>query len=386
MLSRIFCRESSVESSNNLSHWPDPMDKLPHPANEEFCRYLVGNWQSVGLPRHRLETVSPSRDLVELFDNLVEQLDDDAGITKDTVYGLRVAATAYHLVFAWAQGSRDIFVKLRPEHHKEAVEMGGRLDATYPANWVEFLAGGARMPVTLRSQWRKVIRHWMRVSYNDSLEGRPALQAHLLNPPPPKEIPPEVEQTAKKNKDAFRITLTLSVRSKQLGSLDPLCALLVGRAWLETAKNHRDRSHQPVSVVSEKAEICFPRKENPWRFSRWGYVIGLAIGFAVFGFGWVPLLCGPAGGLLSGLVGILVDGIRSVEVTVRGALPDVMAASEDLRTWLSVENGRRVRLDVWDDGHLEAEARKPEDAQAMFEAAIAFKARKGSENVGPASD
>src|SRR5258708_40263204 len=50
---------------------------------------------------------------------------------------LPISATPYHRVFAWAQGRDAIFIKLRPEWYKEALADGGRLDASYPAGWVD---------------------------------------------------------------------------------------------------------------------------------------------------------------------------------------------------------------------------------------------------------
>ena len=168
MFQRIFRRYRKVEPATELFTIPDPMKEFPNPGNQELFSYLISAWESLKLPPEKVFEYSPHPDLIELFDELTGAF-GVRDIRRATIYARRVAATSDNLVFAWAQGMRAIFIKLPPDRHAEALAAGGRLDGTYPPNWVEFLAGGTRMAGYNSIAWRSVILKWMEISYKDCI-------------------------------------------------------------------------------------------------------------------------------------------------------------------------------------------------------------------------
>lgn len=173
MWQRIFRGRGAAERSTNQPPLPDPMDKFPHPGNLDFFDFLIRSWP-LQAPQERIFSASPHLDLVQEFDEITDQLVSIGDVKKSIIYGVRFAVTRDNLVFAWAHGMRGIFIKLPQEQHKAAVAVGGRLDATYPPNWVEFLAWGARMPARYELKWRQIILHWMQVSYDEYAEILPS--------------------------------------------------------------------------------------------------------------------------------------------------------------------------------------------------------------------
>jgi hypothetical protein len=168
MFQRIFRRNRTVEPVAANSLLPDPMQQFPNPENQKLFSSLISNWQLQKLPPEKVFESSPHPELVELFDVLSGAF-GVRDIRRATIYGKRLAATSDNLVFAWAQGMRAIFIRLQPDWHKEAIAAGGRLDATYPPNWIEFLAGGTRMAGYNSIAWRSVILKWMQISYEDCM-------------------------------------------------------------------------------------------------------------------------------------------------------------------------------------------------------------------------
>jgi regulator of extracellular matrix RemA (YlzA/DUF370 family) len=55
-----------------------------------------------------------------------------------------------------------------------------------------------------------------------------------------------------------------------------------------------------------------------------------------------------------------------------------MAASNDLSSWLSTAHGRKVRLEVLDETHIETEAHKPEEVAQMFQPAVRLQEQRMS--------
>jgi hypothetical protein len=356
------------------------MDALPHPANEELFRYLVTTWKSYGYPPPKPVDMTVAPWWIKLFDSLADELDEPEKITKDMIYGTRIAATPYHLVFAW-MGGDAIFVKIRTERHKEALAAGGRLDPTYPPNWVEFMVGGMRMPAALRSQWRDVIRYWMQVSYTDSLEGTAAQKADIgaftIKPP-------EEAQQPDPRENALCITLTLTTTYSDLDSLKPFCAALTSPRRVEAAKEYTDRTGKGLITLSDKTNlfISFPQRPNNRRFIFQGCLGGLLLGVTFFDPDSVgsilPLLFAPVGGMLAFSATSAINLSRSADVMVRGTLKEIMAASNDLSSWLSTAHGRKVRLEVLDETHIETEAHKPEEVAQMFQPAVRLQEQRMS--------
>lgn len=361
------------------------MDALPHPANEELFRYLVTSWKSNGYPPPKPVDMTTAPWVFKLFDSLADELDEPGKIAKEMIYGRRVAANPYHLVFAWIGGS--IFVKLQPGRHKEALAAGGRLDATYPPNWVEFMVGGIRMPAAMRSQWRDVIRYWMQVSYTDSLEGTAAQKVGIgafTIKPPEEAKQPDPRETA------LCITLTLTTTRGDLDSLKPFCAALTSARRVEAAKEYTDRTGKGLIALSDKTNllIIFPDRPNNRRFIFQGCVMGVALGGSLFGSGAVdsavfPLLCAPIGGMLAFCVTSAINLSRSAEVMVRGTLQEIIAASDKLCSWLSEGHRRRACLEVLDESHIKTEAHKPEEVAQMFQPAVRLQEQRIS-TVNPA--
>ena len=152
-----------TSTARDLIASPDPMTKYPHPENQELFAYLRSEWK---LPHDELiYHTSPYYELVDL----VNDLTNVGPVKRGLLYGRLIVANPRDLVFVWTQGMAYIFVKLRPEHHEAACRDGGRLDPTYPPNWVEFVAGGQRVPRMKRLQWRSVIYLWIQTSYDDSM-------------------------------------------------------------------------------------------------------------------------------------------------------------------------------------------------------------------------
>jgi hypothetical protein len=171
MFQRFFRRYRTVEPATRISALPDPMQQFPNPGNHELFSFFISDWRSQKLPPEKMFEYSPHPELMELFDELCGAF-GVRDIKKATLYGKRLAAIPDNLVFAWAQGIAEIFIRLQPSRHTEAVAAGGRLDATYPPNWVEFIAGGTRMAGYNAIAWRSVILKWMQIGYEDCLNLR----------------------------------------------------------------------------------------------------------------------------------------------------------------------------------------------------------------------
>jgi len=172
-------------------------------------------------------------------------------------------------------------------------------------------------------------------------------------------------------KKPLRITLTLFSKWGEIGSLDPLWRALLSPRLFEIVKQVRS-SGKGIMILSDKADlsIAFPYKLSAQRTFATGCLIGAVSSMVIFhltaiSFSWIPAV-----GILSGFVGLLLRHRTSIELTVRGDLPDILAGSDALASWLSVGNSRKVRLEAWEKVHLEAEAQKPEEIETIFKAAL----------------
>ncbi len=352
MLQRIFSRKRTGEATGSLPVLPDPMNNFPHPGNQEFFQYLMSAWRTQGLPPDEVHAYSPHPPLVALFDRLADQVGGPSGIRKETVYGVRFAATPYHRVFAWAQGRDAIFIKLRPEWYKEALADGGRLDASYPAGWVEFIAGGGRMPPARQAQWFAVISHWIQAGYNDCVQGTAAAGKTETMPEPPRQHPmTETAALSHESPSVTRVTLTFIAREDDLESLDPICGILLGPARFEEVRHRRSRSrNRSLIALSDTTDLSvgFPGREG-----RSG----------ILGFDILAIL------------GSLVSPAIPSEIVVRGDLPEIAKIAEPLAAWVAT-SGRRARLEVWEETHLEVEASTPDEVRSMFKTAAGLEDSK----------
>ena len=175
-------------------------------------------------------------------------------------------------------------------------------------------------------------------------------------------------------KKPLRITLTLTTKRGDAGSLDPLWQALLSRRMFEMARRYRASSREKsFMIVSDTADltISLPNQGDSAKAFVAGCVIGSIAGLILFAASATPLLWVPVMGMLSGFAGILINRSASTEATVRADLPDIVVVSDALALWLFAGSGRKVRLEIWDKVHLEVEARKPEDVAPMFKSAVA---------------
>jgi hypothetical protein len=175
-------------------------------------------------------------------------------------------------------------------------------------------------------------------------------------------------------KKPLRITLTLTTKQGDAGSLDPLWQALLSRRMFEIARRYRASSREKsFTIVSDTADlsISFPNQGDSAKTFASGCVIGSIAGLALFALKATPVLWVPVMAVLSGFAGILISRSASTDATVRADLPDIIVVSDALASWLSVGSGRKVRLEIWDRVGLEVEARNPEDVQSMFKSAVA---------------
>jgi hypothetical protein len=121
-------------------------------------------------------------------------------------------------------------------------------------------------------------------------------------------------------------------------------------------------------ILSDQADlsITFPHQQDSAKHFAAGCVVGIVIGFILFHFGVTSLLWVPVMGALSGSAGILISRSTATEATVRGDLPDIIAHSADLASWLSAGSGRTVHLKIWDKIQLELDARTPKKSTQCF--------------------
>lgn len=174
-------------------------------------------------------------------------------------------------------------------------------------------------------------------------------------------------------KKPLRITLILTTRRGDAGSLDPLWQLFLSRRMFEIAKRYRASARgKSFMILSDRADlsITFPHQQDSAKTLALSCVIGSGIGLILFRLGAAPLLCVPVMGALSGCAGILFSQSASTEASVRGDLPDIIVHSDALALWLSAGRGRKAHLETWEKIRLEADARRPEDVQSMFKAVV----------------
>jgi hypothetical protein len=171
-------------------------------------------------------------------------------------------------------------------------------------------------------------------------------------------------------KRPLRITLTLITRRMDIGSLDPLSRALLDRATFESAQWQMTRAQgQSLTVLSDQGDLAITYPQQDSRIA----ATSVMVAAAVLGLVFLPLNA-PLLWLVVVWAGVaLTKTLNSlssaIEVTVRGDLADVVTESGALALWISEKKGRRSSLEVWDRVHVQAEARRPEEVEAMFELA-----------------
>jgi hypothetical protein len=104
--------------------------------------------------------------LIERFRSLAPS----AEVVQGTAYGRPVMANSSGIVFAWAGGMNQIFLRLPRELQQQALEKMGRFDPTYGEDWIEFPAFGQRWGSRMDSE--EALTRWMGIAYEKSLRLR----------------------------------------------------------------------------------------------------------------------------------------------------------------------------------------------------------------------
>jgi hypothetical protein len=128
---------------------PDPFSELPHPGNQE----LFTAFKPFYSPELQLGSYNAHPDVaVRLY-----ELAPTGKIIRANAYGFPVMANPQGLVFAWAKGGWTILIKLGKD---SAWWSPSRPEPTPERSVLEMR----------RSEWSDQLRHWMQVSYDDSLK------------------------------------------------------------------------------------------------------------------------------------------------------------------------------------------------------------------------
>ena len=161
---RLFARRDPVEEPTV----PDPAKRFPHSQNSELFAFLRKSWlERCNLPSVRSGGDYPfltHPDLIERFRTLAPSPD----VMQDSVYGRAIMATPTGIVFAWAGGMNDIFLRLPRSLQQAAVDELGRYDPTYGEDWIDFPAFGSRYGARVNPD--ETLHRWMRIAYVESLK------------------------------------------------------------------------------------------------------------------------------------------------------------------------------------------------------------------------
>jgi hypothetical protein len=182
----------------------------------------------------------------------------------------------------------------------------------------------------------------------------------------------------------LRITLTFMTKRGDAGSLDPLWKAFLSAKMFAIAKGHKARHRENHSLffpIKVDLSITFPHLPDAAKNFRPGFVIGSVVGLILFLSRTTPLLWVAIMGVLGGFAGILIIRSTSTNASVRGNLPDIMAVSDALASWLAAGSGRKMHLETVDKVYVEADAKTPEEIGPMFKAAVAAQ-EQGANSAG----
>ena len=171
-------------------------------------------------------------------------------------------------------------------------------------------------------------------------------------------------------KKPLRIMLFLTTRQGDIGSLDPFCKALLGPAMFEAAKRQRSQGKGFIALSDQRdLSIIFPPLESSRIVATSVMMVAAAAGLIFLPLNtrllWLVVVWA-----IIALAKTLKSLFTATEITVRGDLPDVIAESNALALWLSGGRGRKARLEAGETTRVQAEARKPEEIQPMFQVAI----------------
>lgn len=137
------------------SHPPEPAE-FSHSGNRAILEYFreTSKWNATA----QLYETRTHPDLAEILFELAA----DPAVRKGYVYGRPVAANRHGLIFAWAGGTFDFFVRLSASDIMTACREGARQDPTYPPEWANFYM------VRLGTNWKEILRRWLTASYEQA--------------------------------------------------------------------------------------------------------------------------------------------------------------------------------------------------------------------------
>jgi hypothetical protein len=145
---------------------PDPASEFNDPGNHSLFARFEKDSRVAAPPK---DQARPSRYEARAHSDLIPilyELISDHEIKKGSAYGRPLMANSRGFVFAYAEGSNSIFLKLREEKHDASRQDGGRYDPSYGQDWIEFRVGGR---IEGPADWRDAMQRWARISYQDSL-------------------------------------------------------------------------------------------------------------------------------------------------------------------------------------------------------------------------
>jgi hypothetical protein len=158
--------KSGAETDASRFVAPDPANELKHPENQSLFARFKEDSRAAAPGKNPPWAIGygarAHSDLIAILYGLIS----DSEIRNGSAYGRPVMANRQGLVFAYAQGTHSIFLKLRGDMYAAARQDGGRYDPTYGKDWIEFRVGGR---VEGSADWRESMERWARMSYRDTL-------------------------------------------------------------------------------------------------------------------------------------------------------------------------------------------------------------------------
>jgi len=147
---------------------PDPAVQFPHPKNAELFAFLKKKWLETSISRAeegiRDYPFWTHPDLIERFRNLAPSIE----VIQGSAYGHVIMGNSSGLVFAWAGGMNQIFLRLPRDMQARAVGEIGRYDPTYGDEWIEFRGFGESYGTRVNSE--EALPRWIQIAYEESLK------------------------------------------------------------------------------------------------------------------------------------------------------------------------------------------------------------------------
>jgi len=141
---------------------------IPPPKECELFAFLKKKWLETSISRAE-EGIGDypfwtHPDLIERFRNLAPSIE----VIQGSAYGHVIMGNSSGLVFAWAGGMNQIFLRLPRDMQARAVGEIGRYDPTYGDEWIEFRGFGERYGTRVNSE--EALPRWIQIAYEESLK------------------------------------------------------------------------------------------------------------------------------------------------------------------------------------------------------------------------